>query len=443
MDDVVQRRKVTPKSASPQRKAKDSKSGIWSSFSTWLLALLMVYLLTAGQLMTKDIPDDASLAQGSSENPLDVPMQIAAWVIGVSIMLRSVKQIKKAVLSEPLIASLMGLVLLSCIWADVGVIECLRRGVMVDLTILLAFYISNQYTQEEQLSLLYGVGIIAVVSCYVVAIIAPDYNHGFEGEWKGIFGHKNDLSIYLPFAVTPALFLKSTKLSGRFLKCVIIALCVVLLVLSESRSGWVTCTAFLAYLSVWKLILKGKMKRPVLLNTLLIASVILFGVLVYENLGAVAGFLGKDPNLSNRTDIWAAIMPSIFNHPWLGYGFGGFWQGLEGNSAEVILIIGTWLGHAHDGYLQIVLQLGLVGLALTLAITFSGFKNSLKLRGSVEEKYYLWYTGALVMLMVGSIDESFLLRQNALVTTIWALAVIELRKSAQGERKNDDLSRSH
>jgi len=403
----------------------------------------MVYLLTAGQFMTKDIPDDASLALGSTENPFDVQMQIAAWLIGVGIMLPCTKQTLKAVLSEPLIACLMCLVLLSCIWADVGVIECLRRGVMVDLTILLAFYISNQYTQREQLSLLYNVGIVAVVLCFVVALIAPDYNHGFDGEWKGIFGHKNDLAIYLPFAITPALFLKSPKFRGQLLKCAIITLCVVLLVLSQSRSGWVTCTAFLVYLVIWKLIPKGKMKHSVLLKIALIASVVLVGFLVYENLGAVAEFLGKDPNLSNRTDIWAAILPSIFSRPWLGYGYGGFWQGLEGNSAGVILIVGTWLGHAHDGYLQTVLQLGLVGLALTLAITLSGFKNSLKLLGSAEEKYYLWYTGALVMLIVGSIDESFLLRQNALMTTIWALAVIELRKSARGERKNDDLSRPH
>lgn len=432
---------VTPRSTPSQLAKHVVQNGIWSSFPTWLLALLMVYLLTAGQFMTKDIAGDASLAQGSTENPFDVQMQIAAWVIGVGIMLPYLKQTLKAAFSEPLIASLMGMVLLSCIWADVGVVECLRRGVMVDLTILLAFYISSRYTQQEQLSLLYSVGIIAVVSCYVVAMIAPDYNHGFDGEWKGIFGHKNDLAIYLPFAVTPALFLKPRKPSRFFIKFAIIALSLVLLVLSQSRSGWITCTAFLAYLAISKLIPKGKSRKIILSKMVLITGVVLVGVLIYENLGAVAVFLGKDPNLSNRTDIWAAILPSIFNRPWLGYGYGGFWQGLEGNSADVIFIIGTWLGHAHDGYLQIVLQLGLVGLALTLAITFSGFKSALKLHSSTEAKYYLWYTGALVMLMVGSIDESFLLHQNSLMTTIWALAIIELRKSARGERMTDDLSR--
>ena len=149
MDDVVQGLRVKPKSELSQCKTRVAQNAIWSSFSTWLLALLMVYLLTAGQFMTKDIPDDASLALGSTENPFDVQMQIAAWVIAVSIMLPCMKQTLKAVASEPLIACLMGMVLLSSIWADVGVIECLRRGVMVDLTILLAFYISSMLCRSN------------------------------------------------------------------------------------------------------------------------------------------------------------------------------------------------------------------------------------------------------------------------------------------------------
>jgi len=50
---------------------------------------------------------------------------------------------------------------------------------------------------------------------------------------------------------------------------------------------------------------------------------------------AIANALGRDVTLTGRTSIWAVVLDKISKHPWLGYGYKGFWLGMEGESADV------------------------------------------------------------------------------------------------------------
>ena len=61
---------------------------------------------------------------------------------------------------------------------------------------------------------------------------------------------------------------------------------------------------------------------------------------------------------------------AISKRPLLGYGYGGFWRGLSGESGNVISYVGFGVPHAHSGYLNIWLQIGAVGLGLFLASLF-------------------------------------------------------------------------
>jgi O-antigen ligase len=66
--------------------------------------------------------------------------------------------------------------------------------------------------------------------------------------------------------------------------------------------------------------------------------------------------------MTQRTVIWAEVLPSIAKHPWIGYGYSSFWAGLNGESMQTVLTTGWMEGQAQDGYLDVLLQLGFVGL---------------------------------------------------------------------------------
>jgi O-antigen ligase len=78
-------------------------------------------------------------------------------------------------------------------------------------------------------------------------------------------------------------------------------------------------------------------------------------------------FLGRDATLTNRTIIWQLIEPYILKEFIFGYGFGAFWA-----SDAVFGFLDRWsfIGNAHSGYYEAMLQGGIVCLLIVLAIAF-------------------------------------------------------------------------
>jgi O-antigen ligase len=67
-------------------------------------------------------------------------------------------------------------------------------------------------------------------------------------------------------------------------------------------------------------------------------------------------------NLTGRIPLWQALVEQVWQHPWLGEGFAAFWSPLN------IAQLGSWdLTSAHNGYLEELLNTGVVGLILLLA----------------------------------------------------------------------------
>ncbi|MEO0686150.1 MAG: O-antigen ligase family protein, partial [Cyanobacteria bacterium J06649_11] len=113
-------------------------------------------------------------------------------------------------------------------------------------------------------------------------------------------------------------------------------------------------------------------KQFSLFITLLLSSVLLGSFIVTaiaSNSGTIFYSLGKDATLSGRTVIWPLLINKIWQHPWLGYGYNTFWKGgWEGEVADIWreLIAGFEPPHAHNGFLEVCLDIGFVGLTIFL-----------------------------------------------------------------------------
>jgi exopolysaccharide production protein ExoQ len=74
----------------------------------------------------------------------------------------------------------------------------------------------------------------------------------------------------------------------------------------------------------------------------------------------IAGMVGRDPTLTGRTDLWKYLL-RMHTNPLLGTGYESFWLG----SRLDFVWQRFWLfNEAHNGYLEVYLNLGLVGLCL-------------------------------------------------------------------------------
>jgi len=83
----------------------------------------------------------------------------------------------------------------------------------------------------------------------------------------------------------------------------------------------------------------------------------------------VLSFLGRNPTLTNRTEVWQTLEAFAVN-PVVGTGFMSFWTGerLE----RVWRLLGAGINQAHNGYLEQYLNLGYIGVAFIVIIMLSG-----------------------------------------------------------------------
>ena len=122
-------------------------------------------------------------------------------------------------------------------------------------------------------------------------------------------------------------------------------------------------------------------KRPNGVHVLCFGMLLLGAAGMLFGGGEVASSMGKTSDFSGRAPIWAAAIASADN-PLIGTGFESFWNA---NGHKVARILWYYysgfvdnLNSAHDGYLQIYLDLGWVGLSLLSIIIITGYKRSVK-----------------------------------------------------------------
>jgi hypothetical protein len=147
-----------------------------------------------------------------------------------------------------------------------------------------------------------------------------------------------------------------------------------LLNLSHSATSQVClaigCLVIVAVQSNW-----GK-RHPRLLKTLIPASFCLYIILAFGfglN-GQFASQVGRDATLTDRTVIWKTVLNEHTN-PLVGAGYESFWLG---DRLERIWRAAGPINEAHNGYLDIYINLGAIGVFLLAALLIASYRNICK-----------------------------------------------------------------
>ncbi len=95
----------------------------------------------------------------------------------------------------------------------------------------------------------------------------------------------------------------------------------------------------------------------------------------------VTALSGKDSTFTARTQIWDIIRAHIQFSPMIGSGYGGYWAGPIPTSPSYVFLKAMYFypSEAHNGYLDIINDLGYVGLLLLLGYLIGYIKQALRL----------------------------------------------------------------
>lgn len=242
-----------------------------------------------------------------------------------------------------------------------------------------------------------------VVATFAAMLLAPGWStRPSEDEvagWHGFFAHKNGLGAFAVLAAA-TFALEGSGLRRRYLW---VGAAAILIVGSGSATALglgLLLVAFFAWLRL------PSARRPLTRSTVVAASYLLgvAGViLVVTQLDIFTGLLGRGRNLTGRTVVWDSVWRFSQERPVGGYGLGGLWESPVPPTSEIWKAVRFRAFHAHSGYLDILIQLGLVGLCLFAVVLGTAAGRAMRARPDIGAR---WGATMLGVLAINGIVES-------------------------------------
>jgi O-antigen ligase len=268
---------------------------------------------------------------------------------------------------------------------------------------------------------------------------------GSAVNWIGIATSKNTLG---QVAVTSALYFiwermrRQGKSQGRMIDFLYIVMSLYLLKGSDQAVSMTSLSVFAVGLFVF-LRLRFLNLRPHAVKTFcLLSCAVILGVLLTviwhtldpfsENsfMGVIIRTIGRDMTLTGRTEIWADVFNVASRSPVLGVGYGAFWIGRLANIPWNENM--TWvLGQGHNGYVDIYLQLGWVGVGLFTAVILSSIRKITR-SFPIDFEYGRFRMTFFLVILFVNITESILLRGDHNMWFLFLLAALSVPYTSEG-----------
>jgi hypothetical protein len=155
--------------------------------------------------------------------------------------------------------------------------------------------------------------------------------------------------------------------------CTIVAMTAYLLSIANSMTS-LACfglgTVLIVVLSLRFVTRQEWMKHALVLGLIMAVSFALF----FDSGGGMVKSLGRDPTLTDRTIVWKEVL-DIAGDTLIGSGYESFWTGWR---LDKMWAIHWWHpNEAHNGYIEVYLNLGWIGIVLLFFVIVTGYRNVL------------------------------------------------------------------
>jgi len=345
------------------------------------------------------------------------------YAVTVVILAGRLRRVLKVAGRSELLWLLLAVIWCSVFWSAAPAIT-LRRSLSLTGTTLFGVYFACRYSLPEQLGLLAKTLTVACILSVSCALLLPDYGIHIDPYgvfWRGIYVNKNSLGRLMTLSATIMIVTMCAR-GRRWWLWIGLALACVLLVLSRSATALVSLACLVALLPLYRALSRRSAVALLVLNlAVLLGGAALIWLMGHGEL--LFSALGKETTLTGRTSLWDAVVEMIGQRPWLGYGFSGFWLGLGGDSVHVVQAVNWIPPHAHNGLLDVWLDIGLVGVVVFLLGFLLGFFRSVVWARAIKTAEGMWPLTYLTFMVLFNVTENTILRQGSI---FWILYVSTL-----------------
>jgi len=326
-------------------------------------------------------------------SPLDIAFLIILMFIALRILIQRRFDWVNAIKLNAWPIILITLWLVSIVWSDIPFVS-FKRWIREFQAMLMAFIVLSEPSPHKAMeSIIRRMGFILIPFSPVLIKYFPQYGRLYYGrfgsqQWTGVAMQKNGLGcicfIAIFFSIWSILKRRREYSAPLFKYQTFVEIIIIIISLwlmgGPNSDIFYVATAFyaltLGLFIHWGLHILGKRGIYIGVRSLMIviAVVIIIGIAtVFTSasfMGDFASVVGRNSTLTGRTEIWAGLLPIAMQKPILGSGFGGFW---------------TWqtrtvhgVSEAHNGYLEVLLDLGFSGILFVSFFLLSSCQKAYK-----------------------------------------------------------------
>ncbi|MFC5390967.1 O-antigen ligase family protein [Brevundimonas bullata] len=279
-------------------------------------------------------------------------------------------------------------------------------------------------------------GLLSILMVFAVPSIGvhQDVNAGM---WRGIWYEKNQMGMVMAAGGTAAAAWAASEDRRWKTPLLTILLCILLVLAARSKTSLLCIMLGVGMVgALWTLKRGGPALAVAAVWMGVVGGAAGWWLWTYESAEILAA-LGKDPSLTGRTGIWDALFVKIAERPWTGYGYNAFW-GLDSEPALWVRYQTGWVvPSAHNGWIDLLVQLGWPGAVLVGTIMTSSYVLTLLRLPTAGLREGFWGIAYLSVYILLTFSESVLLSAQSLP---WTLCLAILARAVYPEPPFDRVT---
>ena len=264
--------------------------------------------------------------------------------------------------------AIVALCLLSVLWSD-NPLPTVRRGSSLLTCVLFGIYLTRTFELRGAIAMAGRCAVFLGVLSIAVFVAAPSVGRetalGYERAMRGVFSQKNPMAECMLLGLTCYAFrMLQEGVRRSHVACVLL----LLLCIALGRSATSLGIAMLVLLLTMLTALRGRPRLRLVIGFCVGWAMLAAVVMLAVAPELMFNLAGRDASLTGRGPLWHELLRVIAERPLLGHGYAGFWNEDSREVQYLWLLVGWQAPDSHNGYLDVTVQIGLVGLALYMVL---------------------------------------------------------------------------